>query len=99
MKANEFVKKYGLDAAKAKVAEFEVLEDLGDEICGQQVVLKRLVKSYELLEKFGKDKWIFIANYCQEHRLAPHQSDVYSFVSDKFDKAIADVESCQMEGE
>ena len=61
--------------------------------------LKRLVESHELVEHYKNTygvnaRWFFIANYCQEHRLAPHQSDVYDFVATKYDSYIADVESC-----
>lgn len=53
MKANEFVKKFGWDAAKAKVAELKLLEDLGDSLGIQDIELKRLVASYEVVESFG----------------------------------------------
>ena len=46
MKANEFVKKFGWDGAKAKVVELGLLQELGDLMIGQEVELKRLHLTY-----------------------------------------------------
>ncbi len=95
MNAIDYFKKYGL---KGSIEHLDWMVRVGArrDIHGWFMDdLKRLIESHELVEMHGSTKGFFIANYCQEHRLAPHQSDVYSFVASKFDKAIIDVESCQ----
>ena len=92
MKANEFVKKFGIDAVRSYLAAYE--DDLTND-------LKRLVESYELVAIHGYEKSKeIVAN-------APSDDHFYSWtlggsgVRDKtvnigeLRKAIADVESCQ----
>lgn len=105
MKANDFIKKFGLDLAKLDVRAFEsgfikredIVEHYGFDILDD---LKRLVESHELvaIHGFEKSKEI-VAN-------APSDDHFYSWtlgdsgVRDKtvnigeLRKAIADVESC-----
>lgn len=93
MKANEFVKKFGLDLAKRDIAALDsgfikrkdFFEHYGFDILDD---LKRLVESYELIEYMGgidKAKE-------QAYVLA---MEVDGFNPAKIEKAIADVESCQ----
>ena len=118
MKANKFVKEFGLDSFKTamlcpqfKRYNYAILYsdevDFSNEFIEKHSeymfktsVIKRIVESHELVEHYKNTygvsaRWFFIANYCQEHRLAPHQSDVYDFVATKYDSYIADVESCK----
>ena len=88
MKANEFVKKFGWDGAKAKVVELGILQELGDLMIGQEVELKRLVDSHELIEKDFES--VEIAEY--EHMISGCYLDPYWI---RIKQAIADVESCQ----
>lgn len=96
MKANEYIKKYGLVCANIRVAEIEHTKDFD----GFYLDLKRLVESHELVAVHGfeKSKEI-VAN-------APSDNHFFSWtlggsgVRDKtvnigeLRKAIADVESC-----
>lgn len=89
MKANEYIKKYGIDCASDILKHNEDLMNLGffkD--------LKRLVESHELVETKGglesaknivKEDFIWCMG--GKRYLSP------------LEKAIADVESCQKEGE
>lgn len=94
MKANDFIKKFGLDLAKLDVRAFEsgfikredIVEHYGFDILDD---LKRLVESHELVESKGglaKAKEILADN------------PVWCFGSKRYssplEKAIADVESC-----
>ena len=92
MKANEFVKKFGLDLAKRDVRAFEsgfikredIVEHYGFDILDD---LKRLVESHELVDKVGgMDK----AKMLLRMRIAAELYDS----ADEIEKAIADVESC-----
>mgnify|MGYP003622312524 CR=1 FL=1 len=103
MKANEFVKKFGLDLAKRDVRALEsgfikredILEHYGFDILDD---LKRLVESHELVESRGgldaaKHELIL---------LQKHLNNTFGYVtiitSEKIEnlkQAIADVESCQ----
>ncbi len=106
MKANDFIKKFGLDLAKRDVRAFEsgfikredIVEHYGFDILDD---LKRLVESHELVAIHGfEESKEIIAN-------APSDDHFYSWtlggsgVRDKtvnigeLRKAIADVESCQ----
>jgi hypothetical protein len=53
MKANEFVKRFGWDAAKYKADELKIFKGLGGELSIEDAHLMRLVESYELVEKLG----------------------------------------------
>ena len=53
MKAVEFVKKFGLDAAKHKADEVKIIESMGDKLSFEDENLKRLVESHELVERIG----------------------------------------------
>ena len=105
MKANEFVKKFGLDLAKLDVRAFEsgfikredIVEHYGFDILDD---LKRLVESHELvLEwKLPEDDEIGLdgANLYLDY-YAHYTSDEEKAKLDRLKQAIADVESC-MEG-
>lgn len=108
MKANEFIKKYGLDEAKKSNA---LSINLGHE----DLELKRLIESYELVEKCGSliscKKILFArinhkpkAQYFAIHPEKPNLIQLYMRNEAKLipnyrfrdlEKAIADVESCQ----
>lgn len=80
MKANEFVKKFGLDLAKREyIVEhygFDILDDL-----------KRLVESHELVEAYGGLDKAKLRCYPAKHLT---MQSYYALRN-----AIADVESCQ----
>lgn len=93
MKANEFVKKFGLDLAKLDVRALEtgfikredILEHYGFDILDD---LKRIVESYEIIQKdFGS---VEMADY--EYMISGCYSDPYWI---RVKQAIFDVESCQ----
>lgn len=93
MKANEFVKKFGLDLARRDVAALEsgfikkedFSEHYGFEILDE---LKRIVESHELVEKDFKS--VEMAEY--EYMVSGDYSDIYWV---RVKQAITDVESCQ----
>lgn len=93
MKANEFVKKFGLDLARRDVAALEsgfikkedFSEHYGFEILDE---LKRIVESHELIEKDFKS--VEMAEY--EYMVSGDYSDIYWV---RVKQAITDVESCQ----
>ena len=53
MKANEFVKEFGWDAAKYKADELKIFKGLGGELSIEDAHLIRLVESHELVESLG----------------------------------------------
>ena len=83
MKANEFVKKFGIDGAKAKADQLGILSDLGDKLSIFDEDLKRIVESHELIEKHGGLKEAYL------------KIGFYSVNAEELKQAIADVESCQ----
>lgn len=91
MKANEFVKKFGLDLAKRDVQAFEsgfikredIVEHYGFDILDD---LKRLVESHELVMEHGSLERAKM--YANSPYTAPE-------VKGRLKQAIADVESCQ----
>lgn len=93
MKANEFVKKFGLKLAQRDIAALDsgfikredFLEHYGFDILDD---LKRLVESHELVEKDFDS--VEIAEY--EYMISGCYSDPYWI---RIKQAIADVESCQ----
>lgn len=89
MKANEFVKKFGLDAAKHKADELKIIESMGDKLSFEDENLKRIVESHELVESYGG-----------MDRIKEDTSDLEDWEESsslwrEVEKAIADVESCQ----
>lgn len=101
MKANEFVKKYGLELSREIVSKqpkwasnVRVSEIIGTWEYTEKVLpsfsiveLKRLVESHDLVEKVGgMDK----AKMLLRMRIAAELYDS----ADEIEKAIADVESC-----
>lgn len=93
MKANEFIKKFGLEYAKHIAYEDSVILvdlDYND--------LKRLIESHELVESYmhrEEGQWFFIADYCKKNRISPFDSENYEKVKSIYLQAIKDVESCQ----
>ena len=104
VKANEFVKKFGLKLAQRDIAALDsgfikhddFLEHYGFDILDD---LKRLVESHELVESFGGLK---MAKESLKNLPSEYQS--YTMTRDdtgattqsfKLNQAIADVESCQ----
>ena len=87
MKANEFVKKFGLDAAKHKADELKIIESMGGKLSIEDNNLIRLVESNELVEKDFDS--VEIAEY--EYMISGCYSDPYWI---RIKQAIADVGSC-----
>ena len=89
MKANEFIKKFGLDLAKLDVRAFEsgfikredIIEHYGFDILDD---LKRLVESHELVENWG--------GLAEAKGIANNPLAIFNTLPLK--QAIADVESC-----
>lgn len=102
MKANEFFKKVGVEAVKSYIAAYE--DHLTDD-------LKRLVESWELVEKLGgleRVKKAINGKHISYTHFYLHSNNSYVFLDHyvdfipdhaqhigMFNKAIADVESCQ----
>ena len=89
MKANEFVRKFGLDAAKHKADELKIIESMGDKLSFEDENLKRLVESYELI---GRNDGIESAKMMIERTKFPLSDRII-----RLKRAIADVESCMEE--
>lgn len=87
MKANEFVRKYGIDGAKAKVDQSGILSDLGDKLSIFDEDLKRIVESHELVESCGG---LHPVGEKLTHGMYESRA-----VIDRLKLAIADVDSCQ----
>ena len=88
MKANEFVKKFGWDAAKHKADELKIIESMGDKLSFEDENLKRLVESHELVESYGS-----LSNAKTELK----KLSILRWIDPKTERlreAIADVESC-----
>lgn len=84
MKANEFVKKFGIGRTKYWIKEFTVINKLPDELINLDFLneLKQLVESWELVESYGGlDE--------AKHEVSKRPSQLL------LKQAIADVESCQ----
>lgn len=106
MKANEFIKKYGIEYA-TKVVRNQPQKDgqmfrpydnkYSTSFFGKKVVsvffLKRLVESHELIEQFKCRKNSGISN-AKDHLLTLAHMDDYEKLN-KLRQAILDVESCQ----
>lgn len=94
MKANEFVKKYGIEYAMHILSDdAPIVMDLN------YIDLKRLVESHELVESYtsrfnGDAEWFFVSDYCKKNRISPFFSENYDKASSIYKQAIADVESC-----
>ena len=90
MKANEFVKKFGLDLAKLDVRAVKggfikresLVEHYGFDILDD---LKRLVESHELVKEHGT------IERAKEYANSPYTAPE---VKERLKQAIADVESC-----
>lgn len=105
MKANEFIKKYGWDEAK----KYLMLH--GWKNTSFHIRLKRLVESLELIEKLGgleRGKKAINGKHIGYTHFYLHSNNYYVFLDHyvdfipeyaqhigMFNKAIADVESCQ----
>ena len=83
MKANEYVKKYGVDCAKEILTHNQDLMNIGFFID-----LKRLVESHELIRK--DFEFVEMAEY--EYMISASYNEPYWV---RVKQAIADVESCQ----
>ena len=85
MKANEYVKKYGVDCAKEILTHNQDLMNIGFFID-----LKRLVESHELVEKY-KNRHGGIRFRIRWGQFRYGDTKEYN---DRLKQAIADVESC-----
>ena len=104
MTANEFVKKFGWNAARTCILNCACPDDRwlmrhGDLISDQDFDdLKRLVESYELVDEFGDDV-SYLKSYLSEcNEVVTHfhlDNWNQTFTRDRLKQAIADVESCQ----
>ena len=89
MKANEFVKRFGLERAKQFVNADHTAHALVFATTGVSFIdLKRLVESWELVEKLGGLESAKIELKSVDYN---SEKDFY----DNLKQAIADVESCQ----
>ena len=89
MKANEFVKKFGLDAAKHKADELKIIESMGDKLSFEDENLKRIVESHELVESKGG---------IELSKKEVRQRSIVRWVDPEVERlreAIADVEACE----
>ena len=84
MKANEYIKKYGVDCAKEILFHNQDLMNIGFFID-----LKRLVESHELVEKYKRGRGIRFRVRWGMYRYGDTQE-----FNDRLKQAIADVESC-----
>ena len=98
MKANEFVKEYGLGEAVELVNSVKSVVKIKDVVCDPCFLtedyaisykeLKRLVESHEIIQKDFES--VEMADY--EHMISGCYSDPYWI---RVKQAITDVESCQ----
>lgn len=92
MKANEYIKKYGLVCANIKIAEIEHSKDFD----GFYFELKRLVESHELVERVISDhNKSFKECQIDIHGLKSFVKKNPKIYPKRLKQAIADVESCQ----
>lgn len=47
--------------------------------------------SKEMLDKFGYDKWFFIARYCKDKRLSPFQEENYSHAESVYKNCVEEI--------
>ena len=97
MRANEFVKKFGWDRAKREVA---LIGTIAAMCCdgGFNDDLKRLVESWELVEKLGglnKSKKVAKKSYDSCSSIISDRTTGFECKWVELNKAIKDVESCQ----
>lgn len=98
MKANEFVKKYGI--CYAKKFDFSIWRKHKDEIDFDEDNLIRLIEAHELVESYG---WLHSAKNILKLLESSLQIGLYHGIdgvnaeteTQKLKQAIADVESCQ----
>ena len=84
MKANEFVKKFGIEHAKIHIENMEAVQ-IGNNHQDYIDDLNRLVESHELVKEHGSI--VRAKMYAESTYTAPE-------VVDRLKQAIADVESC-----
>ena len=99
VKANEFVKKFGLSHSKLFGNGWITFDDGCIENSVSRTDVKRLVESHELVEIYtrrfnGDAEWFFVSEYCKKNRISPFFSENYNKASGIYKQAIADVESC-----
>ena len=91
MRANEFVKKFGVERAKQMVNADDSVHALVFATTKVSFLdLKRLVESHELVEKYKRGRGIRFRVRWGMYRYADTQE-----FNDRLKQAIADVESCQ----
>lgn len=91
MKANEFIKMVGFKSAKMFLERNRF--DMVQIKSGFKRDLKRLVESYELVERFKCKRYSGISN-AKDHLLTLAHIEDYEKLN-KLRQAILDVESCQ----
>lgn len=50
-------------------------------------------ESKKMLDKYGYDKWFFIANFCEDKRLSPFQTENYAYAENVYKTCIEDIKS------
>ena len=49
--------------------------------------------SKTMLDKYGYDKWFFIANFCKDKRLSPFQTENYIYAENVYKTCVEYVKS------
>ena len=49
--------------------------------------------SKNVLDKYGYDKWFFIANFCKDKRLSPFQTENYIYAENVYKTCVEDIKS------
>lgn len=49
--------------------------------------------SKTMLDKYGYDKWLFIANFCKDKRLSPFQTENYIYAENVYKTCVEDIKS------
>lgn len=49
--------------------------------------------SKNMLDKYGYDKWFFIANFCKDKRLSPFQTENYLYAEKVYKTCVEDIKS------
>ena len=49
--------------------------------------------SKSMLDKYGYDKWFFIANFCKDKRLSPFQTENYIYAENVYKTFVEDIKS------
>lgn len=110
MKANDFIKEYGLGEAVELVNSVKFVVKIKDIVCDpcfftedctlSYKELKHLVDSHDIVNRYESDygesaQWFFVADYCKKHQLSPFIHSNYNEAVLVYNKFVEDVRSCQ----